>query len=136
MRRTGKHEKTTDCTFFFWTSVFQWGSREKQVYKKLVTSSWLYIAVQLKKKVKMYDRVKNLKHTLAKAIYHHSMLSEVKNKTKQTSKSKISKHNRHTCVWGKGRREKKEMTLSTEPISDFCQKIGSGFCKALKLFRG
>jgi len=33
------------------------------------------------------------------------------------------------------RKKRKEMTLSTEPISDFCQKIGSGFCKALKLFR-
>lgn len=134
MRRTGKCKKIMDCTFFFWTSVFQWGSREKQVYKKLVTSSWLYIAVQLKKKSENVWRVKNLKHTLAKAIYHHSMLSEEKNKN-QNNKSKTSKHNHHTCVWGKGRREKKETTLSTKPISDFCQN-GSGFCKALKLFRG
>lgn len=107
MRRTGKHEKTTDCTFFFWTSVFQWGSREKQVYKKLVTSSWLYIAVQLKKKVKMYDRVKNLKHTLAKAIYHHSMLSEVKKKNK-TNQQKQNKQTQPSYLCMRKRKKRKE----------------------------
>jgi len=49
----------------------------------------------------MYDRVKNLKHILAKAIYHHSMLSEKqtnKKTNKKTSRYKTNKHNCHTCV--------------------------------------
>lgn len=66
--------------------------------------------------MKIYDRVKNLKHTLTKAIYHHGMVSE---KNKITVIKKNPEQAQHTCVWGKVRKGEKEVTLITEPISEF-----------------
>lgn len=45
----------------------------------------------------MYDRVKNLKHILAKAIYHHSMLSEKQTK-KPTKKPADTKQTNTTVI--------------------------------------
>jgi len=36
----------------------------------------VYDCAAKEKEVKIHDAVKNLKHTLAEAIYHHSMVSE------------------------------------------------------------
>lgn len=55
----------------------------------------IYCCAAKEKEVKIYDRVKNLKHTLTKAIYHHGMVSE---KNKITVIKKNAKQAQHTCV--------------------------------------